>query len=65
MKWTEYEIPDLTGQVIVVTGANSGIGYEATTEQLTMEPGLHLLPIVESVIIGIGIVGVGGAGIIF
>ncbi|MCU1451242.1 MAG: Short-chain dehydrogenase [Acidimicrobiales bacterium] len=27
-KWTADDIPDLTGKVAVVTGANSGLGYE-------------------------------------
>lgn len=28
-KWTTEEMPELTGKIIVVTGANSGVGYEA------------------------------------
>ncbi|MDA0241775.1 MAG: oxidoreductase [Chloroflexi bacterium] len=29
-KWTQQDIPDLTGQVVIITGANSGLGLEST-----------------------------------
>ena len=29
-KWTQHDIPDLTGQVVIITGANSGLGLEST-----------------------------------
>ena len=28
-KWTTADIPDLKGKVIIVTGGNSGLGYES------------------------------------
>ena len=31
MTWTPNELPDLTGTTAVVTGANSGIGFETAS----------------------------------
>ena len=28
MKWNEDKIPNLQGKVMIVTGGNSGLGYE-------------------------------------
>lgn len=29
-QWTENNIPDQTGRIVIITGANSGLGYETT-----------------------------------
>lgn len=29
-KWTQENIPDQTGKIVIVTGANSGLGFEST-----------------------------------
>ena len=32
MAWTAADIPDLKGKVFIVTGGNSGLGYETALE---------------------------------
>ena len=46
-KWTTATIPNLAGKVIVVTGANSGIGWEAT--KVFAEKGAHVIMACRSI----------------
>ena len=45
--WIEQNIPDLTGKVAVITGANSGLGFEAA--QILAAKGAHIVFAVRDV----------------
>ena len=35
MKWNEDSVPDQTGRTAVITGANTGLGYETARARTT------------------------------
>lgn len=40
-RWTAADVPDQSGRVAVVTGANTGIGYEAATVRAATDPAVQ------------------------
>tara|TARA_B100000686_G_scaffold346954_1_gene434624 strand:- start:468 stop:1415 length:948 start_codon:yes stop_codon:yes gene_type:complete len=50
MSWTEEDVPDQTGKIAIVTGGNSGIGYE--TVRILAVRGAHVILAVRNSIKG-------------
>jgi NAD(P)-dependent dehydrogenase (short-subunit alcohol dehydrogenase family) len=47
MKWTAADVPDQTGRVAIITGANTGIGYE--TAAVLARRGADVVPAVRNI----------------
>lgn len=47
MSWTELDVPDQSGRIAVITGANSGLGYE--NARALADKGAHVIMAVRSV----------------
>ncbi|GAA3448455.1 oxidoreductase [Dactylosporangium matsuzakiense] len=47
MRWTEEQVPELTGKTFLVTGANSGLGFETT--KVLARKGAHVIMAVRNV----------------
>jgi len=49
-KWTAGDVPDQRGRVVVITGANSGIGFEAAA--VLADKGAHVVLAVRDFVKG-------------
>ena len=62
MKWTAHDIPDQSGRIIVITGASSGLGFEATRALLAR--GATVVAGCRNLVKGRALAELGGPGIV-